>query len=470
MILKQFYLGCLSQASYLIGDRKTGTAAVVDPRRDVGIYEDFARRAGLKIKHALLTHFHADFAAGHLELRARGARIYLGSRAKAAYPFTPLKEGDALRFGDVRIQALETPGHTPEGLSFLVFDLSRSARAPKAVLTGDTLFIGDVGRPDLLVSKGLSAKSLAGMLYDSLHEKLLPLPDSTLVYPAHGAGSLCGKNLSSDTVSTLGLQRRHNYALQPMSRKRFVGLVSREQPPAPSYFLHGVRHNRSRRPTLESILRKALSPLPAGRFLAAARKAQVLDTRDAADFESAHLAGAVNVGLSGRFASWAGAVLDPNRPILLICEPGTEKEAALRLGRIGLDGVSGFLKGGMLALQGHPGKIVKTERMTASALAESLKSRRRPLVLDVRAPGEWSSARIAGSLNIPLDRLPGRTGELPPGRPVVVHCQGGYRSAVAAGLLERAGVKTVADLVGGIAAWQAAGFPTLGPKTQSSQA
>ncbi len=465
MILKQFYLGCLSQASYLIGDKKTRTAAVVDPRRDVGIYRKFARERGLKIKHVFLTHFHADFAAGHLELQAKGARIYLGSRAKADYPFTPLKEGDAVEFGAVRIQALETPGHTPEGVSLLVFDLSRSGRSPKAVLTGDTLFIGDVGRPDLLVSKGISAKALAGMLYDSLHNKLLPLPDTTLVYPAHGAGSLCGKNLSADTCSTLGVQRRHNYALQPMSRGRFVSLVSREQPPAPSYFHHDVRHNRSRRPTLEKILRKALRPLDAGAFLAAARKAQVLDTRDAADFESAHLAGAVNVGLSGRFAAWAGAVLDPMRPILLICEPGTEKEAALRLGRIGLDAVEGFLGGGMLALKDHPGRIAKTERLTASALAERLRARRRPLVLDVRAPGEWSAARIAGSLNIPLDRLSGRTGEIPSGRPIVVHCQGGYRSAVAAGLLERAGIKPVSDLVGGIAAWQAAGLPVLGPKS-----
>lgn len=466
MILKQFYLGCLSQASYLLGDKASRTAAVVDPRRDVRVYLDFAGTRGLVIRHVLLTHFHADFASGHLELQARGARIYLGRRGRADYAFTPLKEGDAVEFGRTRIAALETPGHTPEALSFLVFDLARSARRPKAVLTGDTLFIGDVGRPDLLVSRGLGARELAGLLYDSLRKKILPLPDATLVYPAHGAGSLCGKNISTDTVSTIGDQRRRNYALQAMSRKAFISMITAAQPPAPAYFAHDADYNRRRRPTLERSLRRGLKALPLAEFLKARRRSQVLDVRDPSDFEGAHLLGSVNVGLNGRFASWAGAVLDPFRSILLIAPPGMESEAALRLGRIGFDRLGGFLKEGMLALDGRPELLGETERVTATALASLLKSNRPPFVLDVRAPGEWRENRVAGGVNIPLDLLAGRAGSLPRRRPIVAHCLSGYRSAIAVSLLKRAGLERVSDLVGGISAWRAEGLPTIGPKTR----
>src|SRR6476620_10291786 len=257
MIFKQFYLPCLAHASYLIGDEATGTAVVIDPQRDVDQYLAFAADHSLKIKHVFLTHLHADFVAGHLELRDRaGARIYLGAAAKAAYAFTPLRDGDILEFGRVRLKVLETPGHTPESISILVYDLTSSDTQPHAVLTGDTLFIGDVGRPDLRAALGWSATELGGMLFDSLHTKLLALPDQSLVYPAHGAGSLCGKAISKETVSTLGEQRRLNYALQPMSKEAFIQVVTADQPEAPSYFTYDAVLNSEERPTLDQTLER----------------------------------------------------------------------------------------------------------------------------------------------------------------------------------------------------------------------
>src|SRR3990172_8815993 len=272
MVFKQYYLGCLSQASYLIGDERTGTAAVVDPRRDVDEYLADAEALGLRIEHAILTHFHADFVAGHLELRDRaGARIHLGGGARAEYAFAPLADGARLEFGDVRLEALETPGHTPEGISLLVYDLAKDARAPQAVLTGDTLFIGDVGRPDLMASAGVSARDLAAKLYESVHTKLLRLPAETLVYPGHGAGSMCGKSLSSETVSTIEAQRRDNYALQPMGRDEFVRLITSDQPDAPEYFAYDAELNRRERPTLDRALDRELAPLTLAAVLAAHR-------------------------------------------------------------------------------------------------------------------------------------------------------------------------------------------------------
>src|ERR1700726_1560421 len=288
MIFKQFYLPCLAHASYLIGDEATGTAAVVDPQRDTDQYIAFAAEHALAIKHVFLTHFHADFVAGHLELRDRvGARIYLGAAAKAGYAFTPVRHGDILELGRVRLKILETPGHTPESISILVFDLNKSATQPQAVLTGDTLFIGDVGRPDLRAALGWSASDLGGMLFDSLHTKLLGLPDESLVYPAHGAGSLCGKSLSKETVSTLGEQRRTNYALQPMSKEAFIQVVTVDQPEAPAYFNYDAVLNSEERPTLDQALAREMNPLTLDGVLELqAQGAQILDTRDATEFAS----------------------------------------------------------------------------------------------------------------------------------------------------------------------------------------
>src|SRR3984893_8274995 len=336
MILQQFYLNCLAHASYLIGDAGTRLAAVVDPQRDIDQYLAFADARGLRIAHVFLTHFHADFIAGHLELRDRtGATIYLGAAAKAEYAFTPLGDGDRVEFGNVRLQALETPGHTPESISILVFDREHSDTEPHAVLTGATLFVGDVGRPDLRVALGWSASDLGGLLYESLWTKLLTLPDATLVYPAHGAGSLCGKALSRETVSTIGEQRRTNYAVQPISQAAFIDLVTADQPDAPPYFTYDAVLNSRERATLDQTLAHELNPMTLEQVLAVQRAGgQALDTRDADVFAAAHLIDSVNIGLGGQYATWAGTVLSRERPIVILADPGREKEAAVRLGRI----------------------------------------------------------------------------------------------------------------------------------------
>lgn len=461
MILKQYYLGCLAHASYMIADEQTQTAAVVDPQRDVDQYVNDATALGVRIRHVFLTHFHADFLAGHLELRDRvGARVYLGARADAEYPFTPVKDGDSLTFGSVRLEVLETPGHTPEGISIVVYDLTKDRRIPHAVLTGDTLFIGDVGRPDLMASLGVPAAELAGMLYDSLQTKLLALPDTTLVYPAHGAGSMCGKHLSAERVSTIGVQRQYNYALRPMNREEFIRLVTADQPDAPQYFSYDAVLNRKERPTLEQTLERAVVPLSLDQVLGQATGMQILDARDPADFAGAHVAGALNIGLGGRYASWAGTLLDRQRPIVIIAEPGREAEAALRLGRIGFDHVAGYLEGGMQALERRPDLIRRTERVTAATLAEQLASADPPVMVDVRAPAEWENKRIAGSRNIPLNHLRARAGDLPRDRAVVVYCQTGYRSSIAASILEQEGFARVVDLVGGFSAWDRQAIPS----------
>ena len=345
---------------------------IVDPQRDVDQYLDYAQHNSLRIRHVFLTHFHADFLAGHLELRDRvGAQIYLGSRAKAEYEFTPMEDGDALEFGEVCIKVLETPGHSPESISILVYDLEKSDRDPYAVLTGDTLFIGDVGRPDLRASLGWSATELGGMLYDSLHQKLLTLPDETLLYPAHGAGSMCGKNLSQDTVSTIGIQRQHNYALQPMNPEEFVEIVTADQSEAPTYFTYAAILNTKEHPTLEKTLKQSLKALTLEEVLRLKEKGgQLLDVRDPADFAGAHLEDAINIGLGGTYATWAGTILDQQKPIVIIADLGREEEAAMRLGRIGFDHVGGYLEGGMLALEERPDLIRQTVRITATTLAE----------------------------------------------------------------------------------------------------
>jgi hydroxyacylglutathione hydrolase len=461
MNVKQYYLGCLSHASYLITDDRTKTAAVVDPQRDIEQYLADAAAGGYQIKHVFLTHFHADFLAGHIELRNRaGARIYLGSRAEAEFDFVKVKNGDRIEFGDVRLEILETPGHTPEGISILVFNLSKNADKPYAVLTGDTLFIGDVGRPDLLASIGVTAEELAEMLYDSITNKLVTLPDETLVYPAHGAGSMCGKSLSKETVSTIGEQKKFNYALQPMSHEEFKRLVTSEQPEAPAYFVHDAIRNRQERPSLERTLEKSLQALTLDDVLRLRNQgAQLLDVRDAADFEGAHLASSVNIALQGKYATWCGTILSHAAPIVVIGEPGTEEEAVMRLGRIGFDSVAGYLQGGMEALRDRPELIQSIDRITAVALSEQLASEQPPIVLDVRSEKEWIAGHIDGSQNVPLNHLRELLGAIPGDKTVVVHCEGGYRSAIAASLLAQAGRTNVMDMVGGFKAWAASKLP-----------
>src|SRR5262249_33977565 len=463
MLLKQYYLGCLAHASYLLGDEASSTAVIVDPQRDVQQYVTDAEKAGLQIRHVFLTHFHADFVAGHLELRDRcGATIHLGSRAQAEYAFVPMKDGDTLDFPGLRLQVLETPGHTIESISILVFDLQKDTAKPHAVLTGDTMFIGDVGRPDLRASLGWTASDLGSHLYDSLHNKLLTLPDETLVYPAHGAGSLCGKQLSSDTVSSLGDQRRLNYALQPMSKEDFIRLVTADQPDAPPYFTYDAILNTRERVTLDRNLEQVLQAIDLDEILRLGDAgAQILDVRDPAEYAKAHLAGSINIGLGGQYATWAGTVLDRAKAIVIIAEPGREQEAALRLGRIGFDHVKGYLRGGMEALAGRPDLVWPTERLTAPRVAEELASADQPLLLDVRNPREWATRHIDGSVNIPLNHLRERIAEIPRDRRIAVHCAGGYRSSIAASILHQYGITHLIEMAGGLAAWEAARLPVI---------
>jgi len=456
LIFQQHYLECLSQASYLLGDEETGTAVVVDPQRDVALYMEEADRLRLEIRDVVLTHFHADFASGHLELAdLYGARVHLGRRAQADYDFEPLADGDRIEYGRLRIETLETPGHTPESICLTVYDLAVSDSVPHAVLTGDTLFIGDVGRPDLLASVGVTAEELAGMLYDSLHDTLLRLPDSTLVYPGHGAGSACGKTMSTETFAPLGEQRRSNLMLQPRARAEFVALATQGLPPAPAYFAGTAAFNKHRHGILDAELARSLAAVPVGQVAARlAAGAQLLDTRAPAEFAAGHVTGSVNVGLEGRFASWAGAVLDRARPVLLVVPEGREREAATRLGRIGFDQVAGFVAGGAKALEDARLPWSRIESVTAPALALALAGASPPVVLDVRGAGERESASIEGSLHVPLTELRARLAEVPLDRRVVVHCASGYRSMIAASLVEARGPLSLAGLEGGIGAWQ----------------
>ena len=472
MQLKQYYLGCLAHASYMIADERTGVAAIVDPQRDIQQYLDDAEANGWKIQYVFLSHFHADFLAGHIELREKtGAHIYLGARAEAEYEFNPVKDGDVIEFGDVRIRVMETPGHTPEGISLQVFDLTNSDAEPHAVLTGDTLFIGDVGRPDLLASIGVTADELADMLYDSVN-RLRKLPDATLVYPAHGAGSMCGKALAKETFSTIGEQKKFNYALQPMSRDEFKAIVTEDQPEVPDYFVHdaivgnlGLEvpdyfvHdailNRQHRASLEKTMKTSLKPLSVEDVLRLQNSgAQVVDVRDAVDYEGAHLRNVTNIGLDGKYATWCGTVLSHDEPIVVIAEPGGEEEAVMRLGRIGFDNVAGYLEGGMTAVGDQLDLVAKTKRITAPALAEQRDGINPPVVVDIRSEKEWQAGHIEGSVNIPLNHLRERTAELPAQEPFVVHCEGGYRSAIAVSLLEQAGLENAMDLIGGFKAWR----------------
>ncbi len=463
MILTQYYLGCLSHASYLIGDEETGTAAIVDPQRDIDQYVADAEAQGLQIKFVFLTHFHADFVAGHLDLRDRtGAQVCLGSQAEAEFDSRNFQDGETLEFGRVRLQVIDTPGHTPESMSILVYDLDKDPVVPHAVLTGDTLFIGDVGRPDLLGSLGFPADQLASMLYKSIQEKFLPLPDETLVYPAHGAGSLCGRALSTDTVSTMGEQRKYNYALQPMSEAEFVSLVTADQPEAPQYFVYDAIMNRKEHQTLEESLKRVLKPLSLEAVLdLRGEGAQLLDVRDSADYEGAHITNSLNIGLGGRFATFAGILLAKDVPIVVVAEPGREEEAALRLGRIGFDHVAGYLEGGMASLEGRSEVTSRTDRITPAALQERLVRSEAPAVLDVRTENEFLESKSKGSRNIPVNHLEERIEKVPDDTPVVVYCESGYRSSMALGILERQGLTNVSHLVGGIAAWRASRLETV---------
>ncbi|MFG2087237.1 TSUP family transporter [Spirillospora sp. NPDC048824] len=459
MYFAQHYLECLSQASYLIGDRQTGRAVVVDPRRDVSEYLDDAAANGLHIEGVINTHFHADFISGHLELAARtGAWIGYGARAEAEFQIRKLHDRERISLGDVTLEILETPGHTPESVSVLVFEHADDT-VPYGVLTGDALFIGDVGRPDLLASIGVTADELGRMLYDTVQHKLMALPDQTRLFPAHGAGSACGKNLSAELQSTIGAQRLSNYACVPMGEREFVDIVTEGQPSAPNYFVYDAILNRKERELLK--VEEHLKELPFTDVLARRDAgAVVVDARDPQEFAAGHLTGSINVPADGRFAEQAGMLIEPGRDIVVIAPEDRAEEIITRLARIGLDTAAGYLPDPEDAFTLAPeGNIVQAERITFADLRDELDGAEPPLVIDVRNTGELADGAIEGAVNIPLAELPGRLDTIPSDRRIVVHCAGGVRSSAAASLLRHSGRTDVADLLGGYGAWAAAHSP-----------
>ncbi len=457
MIFKQYYLKSLAHASYLIADEGTHLAAIVDPQRDIDQYLNDLTTHGLTLRYVFLPHFHADFVAGHLGLQKKtGAEICLGAQARPDYPFHPVNDGFECELGLIKLQILETPGHTPESISILVYDQSISLQQPYAVLSGDTLFIDDVGRPDLMVAVGMSPRQLAGQLYDSLHQKLLPLSEHVQVFPAHGAGSLCGKQLGLERFSTIGIQRSRNYALQPMSKDEFIDRITRDLPEAPEYFGYNAFLNCHEHPTLADKMQEVLKPLTLDEVLhLKSQGAQILDVRLPEEFSMGHWCGSLNISLEGKFETWAAQILDRKHPIILLGQAGAEKEAMTRLGRVGYDHVSGYLYRGIDALASTPELTCGTERITASHLSDLIMTANRPHILDVRSRQEWEQRRIDDSHNIPLPILLQHIQEIPRDHLVVVHCAGGYRSSIAASVLEHYGFTNIQDLVGGLDAWEA---------------
>lgn len=449
----QYYLDCLSHASYLIADETTGRAVVVDPQRDVAEYLADAKEYGYTIELVIETHFHADFLSGHLELaKATGAKIVYSSVAETEFESMGVADGERYSLGEVTLQFLHTPGHTPESLSIVVYE-HPGDEIPYGVLTGDALFIGDVGRPDLLASIGFTREELADKLYDSLHNKLMTLPDATRVYPAHGAGSACGKNLSTDLWSTMGEQKATNYALRAPDKATFMTLVTEGQPPAPGYFVYDAILNRKDRDLLDETKMPTAMSYPQVRE-AMDSGAVLVDGRNPEEFALGHLRGAVNIGLEGRYAEFAGSVIPTDADIILFTEPGQELEGKTRLARIGFDRVIGYVDHPFEAMLDHPDEVGVASRLTAKAFDQRAQELADLQIVDVRNPGEVAAGTIPNAIAIPVGQLPGRLGELNPATPTVVYCAGGYRSSVAASLLRRNGFVDVSDILGGYGAWE----------------
>jgi len=459
MYFKQFYLVCLAHASYLIGSQ--GEAVVVDPQRDVDQYLSEAEVQGLKIKYVIETHLHADFVSGHRELAARtGAEIVFSEKAGATFPHRAVREGDEITIGKVVLRIVETPGHTPESVSVLVIDTEVSPQ-PRKVLTGDTLFIGDVGRPDLAGGQGYTPQMMAGMMYDSLHQKLLRLADDVEVYPAHGAGSMCGRNISKQTSSTIGEQKICNYALRPMSKDEFIGMMTSELPTAPAYFFEDAEINREGAAALAALPKPAaLSPLEVDELIS--RGYVVLDVRSAADFGAAHVPGSINIGLGGQFAIWAASLISLQSPIVIVTE-SEEKvdEAQMRLARVGIESAHGYLRGGMDAWREAELKVAAVPQITVDQLNDLIASHPDFQVLDVRRPPEYTSGHVPGAIAEPLSNLKERVPvlELEPTKLTAVICGSGYRSSAATSILQQRGFANLLNVTGGTSAWIDAGYP-----------
>ncbi|HKZ82003.1 MAG TPA: MBL fold metallo-hydrolase [Pyrinomonadaceae bacterium] len=458
MYFKQFYLGCLAHASYLLGSE--GEAAVVDPQRDVEQYLTEAEAQQLKIKYVIETHLHADFVSGHRELAERtGAEIVFGEKADVAFPHRPVREGDEIKIGKVTLRILETPGHTPESICVLVSDTEKSQQ-PQKLLSGDTLFIGDVGRPDLAGAKGFTPQLMAEMMYDTLHKKLLQLPDETELYPAHGAGSMCGRNMSKETSSTIGEQKRVNYALKPMSKDEFVRMMTADLPEAPVYFSKDAEINRTGAPALHDLLRPArLSPNEVTKL--AQQDHIILDVRQAADFGAGHVPGAINIGLNGQFAMWAGSLISLKTPIVIVAESERQvDEAVTRLARVGIESVAGYLDGGMLSWHEAGLDTGTVPQITVDDLNRLLETETQLQVIDVRRPPEYQGGHVPRAVTAPLSILSERVSSLglDTAKPTAVICAGGYRSSAASSILERNGFSDLLNVTGGTSAWINRGF------------
>lgn len=453
MIFEQHYLECLSQASYFIGDESTGRAVVVDPRRDISPYLESAADHQMDIVLVLETHFHADFLSGHLELAKKtGAVIAYGDKAETEFESRKLADGERIELGEVVLEIRQTPGHTPESISIVVYETADAP--PYGVLTGDTMFIGDVGRPDLMSAVGHSSDDLARQLYDSLHSQLMTLPDETILYPGHGAGSSCGKNLSSDTTSTIGEQRIANYAVADMSKDEFVLVVTEGQTAPPGYFAYDAMLNRKDRPLLDE------SQTPAALTMSEIVEqvdngAVILDTRSPEEFATGHVAGSINIGLAGRYAEFAGGVISPEASLIIVAEDGREHEAKVRLARIGFDNVIGYLPQPERAFVEYPAFVRQSSRLDVLGLGEVMATISDLQLVDVRQPGETAGGSIDGATLIPLTQLNDRIGELDQTRPTIVFCAGGFRSSIAASRMMASGFDDVSDLLGGYAAWVA---------------
>jgi len=462
MYFKQFYLGCLAHASYMIGS--DGEAAVVDPQRDVEQYVAEAEAHGFKIKYVVETHLHADFVSGHRELAARtGAEVVFSREAGVTFSHRAVGDGDEINVGRVTLRIIATPGHTPESMSVLVIDREVSGE-PQKILTGDTLFIGDVGRPDLAGGRGFTPQTMAGMLYDSLHEKILKLDDRVEVYPAHGAGSMCGRNISKETSSTIGEQRRFNYALAPMGRDEFVRMMTADLPEAPAYFSRDAEINRTGASALDQITRPAaLAPEEVQSLTTDGHI--VLDVRAAEEFGAGHIPGALNVGLGGQFASWAGSLVAPDAPVIVVAETDEQiDEAVMRLARVGLENVKGFLRGGMLAWVEAGLAQSRIPQITVGELRELQRANPDLQIVDVRRPAEYAGGHVPHAASAPLSaRLVESLSKLDPELPTAVICAGGYRSSAATSILSGRGFRQLLNVAGGTSAWTSAGFPVEQP-------
>ena len=460
MFFKQFYLGCLAHASYLIGS--DGEAAVVDPQRDVDQYVIEAAANDLKIKYIIETHLHADFVSGHRELAARtGAEIVFGKESGAKFPHKAVADGDELSVGKVSLRIIETPGHTPESISVLLTD-TEDASQPQKILTGDTLFVGDVGRPDLAGGKGYSPVMMAEMMYDTLHNKLLKLPDEVEVYPAHGAGSMCGKNMSKETSSTIGQQRKFNYALQPMSKEEFVRMMTTDLPPAPDYFAKDAEINRGGAEALDDLPKLSALSAEQVRDLQTTKGSVVLDVRSAADFGEGHVPGSINIGLGGQFAIWAGSLIPMEASLVIVAESDEKvAEARMRLARVGLENVAGYLDGGVESWSAAGLELTTVPQVSVDQLHQLLESGSDLQVIDVRRPAEYESGHVAPAITAPLADLQTRVGGLGviPTKKTAVICAGGYRSSAATSILEQHGFTNLLNVTGGTGAWIKAGYP-----------